>query len=93
MGSARDPEAIVTAANLAEFATTHWSVVVAAADTPSPESAAALETLCRAYWFPLYAYVRRQGSSPEEAQDLTQGQVSSSCRQRSPQTVQTPAFH
>jgi len=72
MGSARDPEAIVTAANLAEFATTRWSVVVAAGDTPSPESAAALETLCRAYWFPLYAYVRRQGSSPEEAQDLTQ---------------------
>jgi RNA polymerase sigma-70 factor (ECF subfamily) len=72
MDSAGDPEAIVTAASLAEFATTHWSVVVAAGDARSPQSAAALETLCRAYWFPLYAYVRRQGSSPEEAQDLTQ---------------------
>lgn len=38
----------------------------------SPQSAAALEALCRAYWYPLYAFVRRQGSGPEEAEDLTQ---------------------
>jgi RNA polymerase sigma-70 factor (ECF subfamily) len=47
-------------------------VVLAATRTPSPESAAALETLCRAYWYPLYAYVRRCGQSPHDAQDLTQ---------------------
>jgi DNA-directed RNA polymerase specialized sigma24 family protein len=54
------------------FVTTRWSVVLAAARTPSPESAAALESLCRAYWYPLYAYVRRCGQSPHDAQDLTQ---------------------
>lgn len=45
---------------------------MAAGDTQTPQSSEALETLCRAYWYPLYAYVRRQGHSPEEAQDLTQ---------------------
>ena len=54
------------------FATTHWSVVLAARDPDSPRAAAALEELCRAYWYPLYAYVRRQGCNPEDAQDLTQ---------------------
>jgi DNA-directed RNA polymerase specialized sigma24 family protein len=54
------------------FATTHWSVVLAARDPDSPRAAEALEELCRAYWYPLYAYVRRQGYSPEDAQDLTQ---------------------
>jgi RNA polymerase sigma-70 factor (ECF subfamily) len=54
------------------FPATRWSVVLAATRTPSPESAAALETLCRAYWYPLYAYVRRCGQSPHDAQDLTQ---------------------
>lgn len=55
-----------------QFATTHWSVVLAAGDPASPRSAAALETLCRAYWYPLYAYVRRSGHSPQDAEDLTQ---------------------
>lgn len=59
-------------ASPAAFPHTRWSVVLAAARTPSPESAAALETLCRAYWYPLYAYVRRCGQSPHDAQDLTQ---------------------
>lgn len=59
-------------ANLAAFPPTRWSVVLAAAGTPSPESASALETLCRAYWYPLYAFVRRSGQSPHDAQDLTQ---------------------
>ncbi len=54
------------------FPHTRWSVVLAATKRPSPESAAALETLCRAYWYPLYAYVRRSGQSPEDAEDLTQ---------------------
>jgi RNA polymerase sigma-70 factor (ECF subfamily) len=54
------------------FATTHWSVVVSAADTSAPGGQAALEELCRTYWYPLYAYVRRQGHCPEDAQDLTQ---------------------
>lgn len=54
------------------FPHTRWSVVLAASREPSPESAAALETICRAYWYPLYAYVRRCGQSPHDAQDLTQ---------------------
>jgi RNA polymerase sigma-70 factor (ECF subfamily) len=54
------------------FATTHWSVVLTAANEEAPEAAAALERLCRNYWFPLYAYVRRRGYGPEDAQDLTQ---------------------
>jgi RNA polymerase sigma-70 factor (ECF subfamily) len=54
------------------FLTTHWSVVLSAREQHSAQSAAALETLCRAYWHPLYAYVRRQGHSPADAQDLTQ---------------------
>ena len=54
------------------FVTTHWSVVLSARGKDSPQSAAALETLCRTYWYPLYAYVRRQGHSPPDAQDLTQ---------------------
>jgi RNA polymerase sigma-70 factor (ECF subfamily) len=54
------------------FPNTRWSVVLAATQRPSPESAAALETICRAYWYPLYAYLRRCGQSPHDAQDLTQ---------------------
>ena len=54
------------------FPRTRWSVVLAAQDKSSPDSAAALETLCRAYWYPLYAYVRGSGRSPHDAQDLTQ---------------------
>jgi RNA polymerase sigma-70 factor (ECF subfamily) len=54
------------------FATTHWSVVVAAGKGDSAPARVALETLCRAYWYPIYAYVRRKGYAPEEAQDLTQ---------------------
>ena len=56
----------------AQFATTHWSVVLAAGEGELPQAAQALEKLCRTYWYPLYVYVRRQGNSPEDAQDLTQ---------------------
>jgi len=55
-----------------QFATTHWSTVVAARDSTSPESRDALERLCRTYWYPLYAFVRRKGHPPDDAQDLTQ---------------------
>jgi RNA polymerase sigma-70 factor (ECF subfamily) len=54
------------------FATTHWSVVLAAGAKDSPAAAAALEELCRIYWYPLYGFVRRQGHSPQDAEDLTQ---------------------
>jgi RNA polymerase sigma factor (sigma-70 family) len=54
------------------FATTHWSVVLAAGQYDSPQAAEALEKLCRTYWYPLYAYVRRRGYTPEDAEDLTQ---------------------
>jgi RNA polymerase sigma factor (sigma-70 family) len=54
------------------FATTHWSVIVAARDGEAVEARAALADLCRAYWYPLYAYVRHQGNSADQAQDLTQ---------------------
>src|SRR5260370_23365683 len=54
------------------FATTHWSVVVRAGDSRSPEAAAAMERLCRTYWYPLYVFVRRKGHSHEDASDLTQ---------------------
>jgi RNA polymerase sigma factor (sigma-70 family) len=54
------------------FATTHWTVVLAAGRGSTPQSAHALEELCRAYWFPLYVYVRRRGHSKADAEDLTQ---------------------
>jgi len=59
-------------AGQALFSTTHWSVVLAATGKDTPEATAALERLCRTYWYPLYAYVRREGHSPLDAQDLTQ---------------------
>jgi RNA polymerase sigma factor (sigma-70 family) len=54
------------------FATTQWSVVLSAHGGDAAQSGAALEMLCQTYWYPLYAYVRRQGRSPADAQDLTQ---------------------
>ncbi|MDB6028388.1 MAG: rna polymerase sigma factor region 2 [Verrucomicrobiales bacterium] len=54
------------------FATTHWTVVLAAGKRSTPQSENALEQLCKTYWFPLYAYVRRRGYSKEDAEDLTQ---------------------
>jgi hypothetical protein len=69
-------------AGLAEFTTTHWSVVLAACQQDSPGAGEALAQLCRTYWYPLYAFIRRQGSSPQDAEDLTQGRV------RSPRRIQ-----
>jgi len=54
------------------FATTRWSLVLAAGKRSAPQSAAALAALCETYWYPLYAYVRRRGHDADEAQDLTQ---------------------
>jgi RNA polymerase sigma-70 factor (ECF subfamily) len=54
------------------FATTHWSVVLAAGRTDSDQRSDALQKLCNAYWYPLYAYIRWRGHTPEDAQDLTQ---------------------
>lgn len=57
----------------AQFRTTHWSVVIRAGQGEGTEAAAALNELCQVYWYPLYAFARRQGQSPAEAEDLTQG--------------------
>lgn len=54
------------------FATTSWTQVLAAREAPSAEARQALESLCRVYWYPLYAFVRRQGHDADEARDLTQ---------------------
>src|SRR6266550_2873351 len=56
----------------AAFATTHWSIVLEA-QGESPAAREALEKLCRTYWRPIYAFLRRQGVGPEEAEDITQG--------------------
>src|SRR5439155_10505685 len=54
------------------FSTTHWSVVLTAGQSDLAGAAAALEQLCRKYWYPIYAFVRRRGSDPHAAEDLTQ---------------------
>jgi RNA polymerase sigma factor (sigma-70 family) len=54
------------------FATTHWSVVLHAGKSDTTQARDALGKLCQAYWFPIYAYARRRGRSPHDAQDLTQ---------------------
>jgi RNA polymerase sigma factor (sigma-70 family) len=58
--------------NIRRFATTRWSMVLAAGRSDTPDARRALATLCEAYWYPLYAYVRRRGQAAEEARDLTQ---------------------
>jgi RNA polymerase sigma-70 factor (ECF subfamily) len=62
-----------TARRQAEFATTHWSLVAAAAQGHSSDAKSALSELCQRYWYPLYAFLRRSGSDREQAEDLTQG--------------------
>jgi RNA polymerase sigma-70 factor (ECF subfamily) len=56
----------------ASFVTTHWSLVLAAGKGASADAQDAMATLCQTYWYPLYAYVRRQGHQPDDARDLTQ---------------------
>ena len=55
------------------FATTHWTVVLSAGHSETTRGRDALAALCETYWYPLYAYVRRQGHSSHDAEDLTQG--------------------
>jgi DNA-directed RNA polymerase specialized sigma24 family protein len=55
-----------------QFPTTRWSLVARAGGSSSPEARAALESLCHAYWFPIYAFIRRQSADPETARDLAQ---------------------
>ena len=55
------------------FGTTHWSLILAAKDRGAPQAENALAALCAAYWYPLYAFIRRQGHDPDRAADLTQG--------------------
>ena len=55
-----------------QFAPTRWSVVLAAGQKVSPQAQEALATLCQTYWYPLYAYMRRRGHGPHDAEDLTQ---------------------
>jgi RNA polymerase sigma factor (sigma-70 family) len=71
MATAMEPAPVARAASM-QFTTTHWSVVLAAGQCETAQSAQALEALCRTYWHPLYAYVRRRGYAEHEAQDLTQ---------------------
>lgn len=70
--NAFDSEATAGAAGGREFRTTHWSVVLQAGRDSSIQSAQALEQLCRTYWYPLYAFARRTGLTPHDAQDATQ---------------------
>ncbi len=56
----------------ASFPTTRWSLVIQAGSAASPQARAALEALCSAYWYPLYAFIRRKGNDPDRALDLTQ---------------------
>jgi RNA polymerase sigma-70 factor (ECF subfamily) len=55
------------------FATTHWTLVLAAANEASADARRAMAALCEAYWYPVYAFVRRQGTDADDAMDLTQG--------------------
>ena len=68
-GSERRAESPATAAG---FHTTHWTMVLAARDRDGATAREALSNLCLTYWYPLYAFSRRQGASPHEAEDLTQ---------------------
>ena len=60
------------ASKSADFPTTRWSRVIAAGDRAAPEARAALAELCEAYWYPIYALIRRRGHRPEESCDLAQ---------------------
>jgi DNA-directed RNA polymerase specialized sigma24 family protein len=67
-------EPMYASSNLnAQFTTTHWSVVLAAGSGSSPEAQAALGRLCQSYWYPIYAFVRRQGFNAHDSEDVVQG--------------------
>lgn len=65
--------AVVNRTAYAEFPSTQWSMILLAGDSVGTAGQAALDDLCRAYWLPLYAFLRRQGHSPHDSEDLVQG--------------------
>ena len=71
-GKVTSDDSTQTSAPRDYFATTRWTVVLAAGRKSTPQADVALEELCRTYWYPLYAYIRHQGRSKEDAEDLTQ---------------------
>ena len=73
LGTVRHLIAMASDPAAGRFPTTHWSQIARVGDAAAPESRAALERLCHDYWFPLYAFVRRKGHPPEEAEDVVQG--------------------
>jgi RNA polymerase sigma-70 factor (ECF subfamily) len=75
LGAGPTPHAAAAAGVVPEpdFRTTHWSAVLTARDKRSPQAQEALAELCRTYWYPLYAYIRRRGHTHADAEDLTQG--------------------
>ncbi len=68
-----NPEHVSVTDDPAHFRTTRWSAILVAAESRIPGSHAALAELSRIYWYLLYAFARRRGSAPHDAQDLTQG--------------------
>jgi hypothetical protein len=74
------------------FTTTHWGVVLEA-QGESPAAQEALENLCRTYWRPIYAFVRREGTNPEEAKDITQGFFALTLQRKDFQTVRQENIH
>lgn len=68
-----EPDGPPIASDRPSFGTTHWSLILAARDRGTPQAAHALAELCAAYWYPLYAFIRRRGHDPDRAADLTQG--------------------
>lgn len=66
------PESVFGSADRRGFPATHWTQVLMAGRSDSPEAAKALASLCQAYWYPLYGCLRRQGHGPQDAEDLTQ---------------------
>ena len=70
--SASDRQPPLASADPCGFATTRWSLIVAARAQDAPRAQQALSRLCEDYWYPLYAYIRRRGHTADDAQDLTQ---------------------
>src|SRR6266436_5721868 len=68
-----DSESSVQQGTQAQFQVTRWSLILQASDTALPQAQEALGKLCQTYWFPLYAFIRREGIDSHQAKDLTQG--------------------
>ena len=67
-----DPNSAQDARASDSFDSTPWSVVLRARDKSTPEARSALATLCQAYWYPLYTFIRKRSSSADDAEELTQ---------------------